>query len=210
MQINGGVVSYEDGVKTVGGDTFSPTRKVRVELNFSVEDGEDSALAIEQALFQARDRVNEYLGLKRPTAHKEIVAPKMVPSKKPSDKDRLAEEAGLPTAEIVTAPKSGPKKGSKAADALDDLENVVIEDGPAMEPDDDISDLTGAAEVEEVTDEELLSKITHKNGETKNATAIRALVAKFSPGTDRKYQAIEIEQAKRPAFLAALAKVPKA
>ena len=60
----------------------------------------------------------------------------------------------------------------------------------------------------EITDDELLTKLTHANGETKNSKAIRTLIASYNP-SDRVYTAREIVQAKRRQFLADLLQIPK-
>jgi hypothetical protein len=67
MQIIGGIVAYEDGVKNTMGDSFSPTKKVRVELNFSLDLGE-GVDQIQAVLDTAQSLTLAKLGLKVPTA----------------------------------------------------------------------------------------------------------------------------------------------
>lgn len=212
-----GEVSVEDGTK--GLEEYAPARKVHVHLSFDVE-ADDLPTMLDHVADLANAKVNELLG--RAALKDEIVVPKLAPTRTAaiekavtparaelSDKDKLAAKAGLT-----------PRKKTATVDPADfDMDLMVTtakpavsdDDFPPEDPipeDDDMSDLLGPV-VPDVTDADLLSKITHKNGATKNAKAIRALVDKHAPDQARKYQAIEIPQANRAAFLSDLEKVPK-
>jgi hypothetical protein len=65
----GGTIRYEDGVKNTAGDTYSPTRKVAVELNFAIPEdpGIDADSYVNDVLDQAIALVNEKLGIAKPT-----------------------------------------------------------------------------------------------------------------------------------------------
>lgn len=218
MKIIGGLIAYEDGIKTVPGDQFSPTRKVRVELNFSLDEGDDSDACVGAVLDKAQAFANSKLGLTAPTAAATTTV-KTVEGEKPAaggrrrgpgakakdgdgkTKDDLAEAAGVPA--------SANQEVSKAADP-DEL------DGGASEPaNDELSDPLAELEQEEVaeiSDAELNSQVTKhlekigaKPGDPRYAT-VRKVMAEHIEGEGPKVLRA-IPQAKRVAFLAALAKI---
>jgi hypothetical protein len=78
MQILGGVVRYEDGVKNTVGDQFSPTRKVAVELNFTLDATDANGStdpAIQLVLDKAEAFVNSKLGIVTKTLTAKVIIP---------------------------------------------------------------------------------------------------------------------------------------
>lgn len=213
MKIIGGVVSYEDGVKTVEGDQFSPTRKVRVELNFSLDDSEKSDTAIAAVLDQAQAFVNGKLNLKVPTAAarssaKPATDPKPAAGK--SDKDKLAEKAGLPTTDLTADGKkaTGPKRPSKP---VDDALNEEEPKPEAVKEGDGLEELfeQGAEPAKEITDADLNHAVQTKNREIANPAAIKKLVASYNPDPAKNFTLREIPQEKRAEFTDKLDKLTK-
>ncbi len=201
MRIIGGVVAYEDGIKTVAGDQFSPTRKVRVELNFSLDDADDENVSILSVLNTAQSFVQGKLGIEAPTAaaakttrrkaadptvgeqHNTAVADVAAASKATaaviSDKDKLAAAAGL--------------TGEKAKPAADP---AAIED-----TNDSLDDILGTP-AKPVTDAELNAAVQAKNKAIKNPVAIKEVLGKFNGGPGKVLA--DIPQEKRAEFLAEL------
>lgn len=193
-------VSYANGSKR---EEYGPVERAEVQLTVALRDGEDYEGVLNAAMGKAVAKVREVLSGKTTAV--------------PTHKEQLAVEAGLvdgvsaskpakPITQKRTPPKIAPPEPELNDDlsGLDDLE-IVQTDQP-----ENLDDLLGDEPPKpvEITDEELLSKVTHTNGRTNNPKAIRALVEQFTPN-DRKYQAREIAQDKRAAFIEALGKVPK-
>lgn len=211
MKIIGGIVSFEDGIKTIPGDNFSPTRKVSVELNFSLDDGDDGDKMIASVLDKAQTFVNGKLNLTVPTAAakttvkqeaKTTAAP--VTPKEPTGKDKLAAAAGL-TDELTqsTAAPKAPRAPRKAADkAQTDLEDLT--GSSAAELNDGLDDLLGEAP-KEITDADLNEAVQKCNGrintaENPGGVRIRKTAAEFLP-EGKQPVLMNIPQASRAAFL---------
>lgn len=214
MKIIGGIVSYEDGVKTVEGDQFSPTRKVRVELNFSLDDGEKSETAIATVLDQAQSFVMGKLNLKAPTAAARSTAkpasdPKPAATGK-SDKEKLAEANGVGSdaqakIDAAAAKKAaGPKR--PAAKPADDA--LGEETPPAAKEEDGLDELFDATEApKEITDADLNHAVQTKNRAVANPKAIKALVATYNPDETKAFTLREIPAGKRAEFVEKLEKI---
>ncbi len=225
MQIIGGIVSHEDGVKTIAGDQFSPTRKVRVELNFSLDKGEgDDAIAA--VLDKAQAFVNGKLGLAVPTAAAKTVAapaPKAVQAEAlaptVNDKERLAQAAGV----VATTPKRGPGRPKATAPVADPDELVPstpiadamhAENEKAQALNDDISDLIGDDKPKEITDADLNHAIQQKmqeitSPENPGGPRIRKLTAEYIGDGTKQPHVRHVPQEKRAAFLKALEALKK-
>jgi hypothetical protein len=224
MQIIGGIVAYEDGVKTTAGDQFSPTRKVRVELNFSVDQGEDGQVAIQTVLGTAQAFVRTKLGLAPNTEQKPAAgtttgrapseapatanAPKRGPGRpaadpKPdikTDKDKLAEAAG------VAAPVVG--KDAPKPEAKPDPAAIVDEETTAVVEEEDPFAVPAAEEVKPISDDDLNSSVGKKNATLNKPPLIRDLVATFKPeGWTKQFTMRDIPQARRPDFLKKLSEL---
>lgn len=198
-QVTGGVVKYERRVKT--GDFEH--KHAAAEISFSVPEGENDTKIIDQAGALAHGQVHRLLGtISGGTDGK-------------TDKDRLAEAAGAP-AEGKKTRAAKPPATPPAADpgAMDVAQEQPAKTEPAKpEPaaadPGDLSDVLSSAPAE-VSDADLTAKIGRVNAATKNPTAIRVLIGKYTPQDGNKHQAAEIPQDKRQAFLAELDTVPKA
>lgn len=224
MKIIGGVVSFEDGVKTTAGDQFSPTRTLRVELNFSLDDGDNADQSISTILDKAHAFVNGKLGLKVSTAA--AVAQVTKTPVVASDKDKLAEEAGLPagasgdvTPKSAAAPKA-PRKPAAAAAAKPAADGELGTETPPIAAklapaDDGLGDLLGEEKpAAKVTDTELNDAVQKKNQdinspENPGGPRIRKVVAAFLDDPTKQPLLREIPEAKRAAFLAELSKLTK-
>lgn len=209
--ILGGTVAYEDGVKQQAGDTFSPTRKVRVELNFAVPEdpGIDPDSVLAEVMEKAVNLTNAKLGLTTATrAAKSIVAQTVAvaPAKVVTGKTKADLEAEvIAKADAAKAPatKRGPKPKvvADAATVVDDTA-VVAGDTPDAAVVDAASMEDWASEaVTEYTDKDMNDHVTKKNATLKNPVAIRALIGSYNPDPKKPFTLREIPQTQRQAFL---------
>jgi hypothetical protein len=215
--IRAGTVSVEDGVKSA--EEYAPARKVRVELSFDVPEGNEAKTVLDYASASADAQVNRLL--KRPTT--QVVGEKPAGTVSPAQMTQKAAAAAREVAKRVQTPPPQNAKTERTPDpsAVVDEEALtpqepVLTDAASVEealtPQEPV--LTDAASVEEweqpkeINDDELFAHLTRVNGATKNGAAIRALIEEFTP-KDRKYQAREIAQDKRAAFIERLKTIPK-
>lgn len=206
--ITGGTVSVEDCVKHAGypDPQFAPTRKVRVELTFdATTDGSDGQDRLDLTAAVADAKVKELLGSK-PTVT--ATSPKTTAA---SGKEALAKAAGVDEAAVAaaTAKKAAGSRAKKPEPtpppATTDAAAVVDEATVVEEVGDEFA-VTEPEPPREITDAELHSGMTKKNGELKNPVPIRAVVAAFKPaGHTGQFTAAQIPQAQRQKFLDQLA-----
>lgn len=181
--IQGGKVVIEDGRK--GAMEYQPPRKVLVEIQFDASEDLDKASEIAAA------KVAELLGV--------TVASSMKPGIVGiSDKERLAAEAGLHTKPVI--PAKAPPKPRKQVLTPPKPDNDELTVEPAATADDELT-ASEVPAVEEITDQDLLDKITRKNETLKDAARIRALKDEFFPKDGNVYQFKQIPQEKRAEFL---------
>jgi hypothetical protein len=218
MVVSGGTVSVEDCVKHAGypDPQFAPTRKIRVELNFDVPEGFEAQVTLDAVAELANKKVRELLGKEKvpsgATAKSEVkpetVAPslpsnsgqtttekpKRGPGRPKTDKDKLAEAAGVQKPEPVD---DGilEESDTPIADALKAASETV---------DEGIDDLLGEEPAKEISDADLNSAVQDWMGKHKPEDAPR--VRKLA--TDRGGPPLSrIPQDKRPEFLKALAEL---
>ena len=215
MKIIGGIIAYEDGVKTVGGDQFSPTRKVRVELNFSIEDGEDAEATIDKVLTKASAFVHQKLvGSKAASGAATAAAPATSPVAAATPpaaggKTKADLEAEKVAAATPRKPGRPPKIVSpepvKAADPAS-MEDVTIVQPEPMKPAADPASMEDLTTVQpaEVTDKDLNDAVQKKNAVLKNPVAIRGVVAQFNPDPTKQFTLAQIPQGQRREFLSRL------
>jgi hypothetical protein len=170
MQILGGVVRYEDGVKNTVGDQFSPTRKVAVELNFTLDATDANGStdpAIQLVLDKAEAFVNSKLGIVTKTLTGRVAVTTPAETNKPkADEPKTPKAPKAPKAPEKTkadlereAGLTGPLPGKEAPktapdpDELTTSAEVSAPVTPAADPN-DISDLMGEA-VKPITDADL-------------------------------------------------------
>lgn len=209
--VTGGSVTVEDGLKAK--EEFAPARKVAVTLNFSVPEGADGTAVLDYVSNLAQSEQDRRMYIKAssvelaPAAPKggdKIEKPAKAPkaAKEPTDKEKLAAQAGVPAT-------STQHKGETPA-LVDDLEAPPAKKAEA--PKDDLEDLLGDTPKPPVTDQELGKAAQEKNGKMKGVAGwapekIRALVGEFvqvdgKPKPGAKLQ--EIPAAQRHEFLKAL------
>ncbi len=219
MRVIGGICSYEDGVKTVAGDQFSPTRRVKVELNFSIDQGDDADIVAMEVLNKAQNFVCEKLGLGRPTAAAKERTIEYAKAPKPTSDALTASNVEVDVGKGIKPPKAplrAPAKGKTKADlaaeagvsakpAQTDLEDALespsltpIADAMVAENDaenDPLDELT-AGPVKEITDADLNAAVRDKNvapfntAENPGAPRIRKLVASFLAPADADKQPV--------------------
>ena len=215
--ILGGIVKFEDGIKTTIGDQFSPTRKVSVELNFAVPEdpGIDADSVVQEVLDKAQAFVHTKLGLKAATPAAKTV---VVETRQPIGQ----KEAAAAAMNAAEAPKKrGPKPKSNPAIEVAKIAPVSVNHGASGLEDWDhpnalpatasaqTEQLSGGAEVEdwdappaEITDKTLNDAVQVKNGKLNDPPKIRKLIADYAVGTPVLRA---IPQEKRQEFLDKLA-----
>lgn len=212
MRITGGIVSYEDGVKSVEGDQYSPTRKVRVELNFGCEaDEEVSDAEILSVLNKAQGFVQDKLGIKGPTPRAKKTVEKVPGSSEPAPGPSVAETQEANIAKAAASSKNAAKAVAqtdkeKLAEAagLTGKDPAAIEDEtPTAEVEDALADLGGdETAAAPVTDADLNAAVKARNAEIKAPVKIRELAAGYNGGPG--HTLAEIPAEKRHEFLAKL------
>lgn len=206
MQITNGKVTYGRTLKT--GDYEN--KRVDVELSFSVGEGESYESILAQAAIAAHRKAHEMLGLS--VLKGEV--PAGAGTKEAAASALNAKDAKQPPIEAKRPPGRPPKATPPpAVDHPVLADPTVLEDPkPAGTKVDDLPktvdplaldelaiDDFSAPAVEEITDEQLHSRLTIKNSTLKNPIMIRQLVLKYAgPGKS----SVQIPQEKRVAFLA--------
>lgn len=194
--ITGGLVRIKDGVKKQ--EDYAPSREVTVELRFDNVEGTDYNLILDQACNAANRKVAELLGKSQAADVKPEKAPKATKAAKPPS----ADPAGMVETKAVVA-DPGSVTGQAISTGGERVDPGVMADAAKVE------DVFTSAPAE-INDNHLMSAITRKNAETKNALAIRALIGKYVPQDGKPHQAAEIEKGKRQAFLTELETIAKA
>lgn len=205
--ITGGRVNFKRTVKT--GDYEGKTAEV--ELTFSTEDGVDYAGLLRLASLTAQNQAHAMLGLAP------VAAPDTIAKDAAKDAYAAAADAGKKTRTRkppAVDPATVEEPARTAEEAQEDFDPLA--DGGEVAPKDvnaDLGDpLEGVGdplESEEapVTDKELVTSITSHNDATRNTTAIRQLISRYTPQDGNKHQAYEIPAEKRRAFLTELATI---
>jgi hypothetical protein len=138
--INGGMVAVEDGIRLVTTDQFAPTKKARVELSFSVEEGGDPVAALDDVAQIARAKVFGILQTYKPGAvmtATEVIARKAEPTVADMKEANAALPAGDPAAVAEPAKRTRAKKETPAADPAaigGDLTALAAVTKPAADP----------------------------------------------------------------------------
>lgn len=201
MQITGGMIAYEDGIKKP--EEYAPPKKARAELKFDIAEGEDADVAMEVVLEKAMGLVGRALSGK-------------------TDKDKLAEAVAAKAAaakgpEVVERKGPGPQTNKKAAAPKAEKPKepasaaaVVEEDFSATPAAEDAKTDPAAMEEfdaapEPVSDAELTSACSKKNAEIKSPQKIRDLVGTYNPDKGKAFQVAQIPQEHRRDFLTKLA-----
>lgn len=193
-QITSGRVVVEDGTKAA--EEYAPARKVCVELFFAVEDGNDAPNMLRLAAKLADDQVSQLLG-RRPTPAVAADEAQPAPVK---TRGKKAE------AKVETPPADDPASflDDSAAEvpAVDPAAIDFSEEVPAEEP-------AVVEDAKPITDADLNSALSKKNGEINDAPRIRKLIAEFNPDPTKPFSIAQMPAAKRPEFLTKLAALAK-
>lgn len=217
MNITGGTISYEHGIKSA--QDYEPPKKAKVELRFDIaEDLKVDAEAVEAYVSKvaaaAKAKVYEMLGgaasakaapkaaaaasaameaVKDVSVAKEIAAPKGK-----TKKDLEAEQnAALKAHAEANKPKPDPA-------SMEDLATVP----PAAKVADPMDELTTVA-ADPISDATLNKAVQVKHQETGDAVAIRAVISTFNPDPTKQFTLAQIPQAERQTFLDKLAELKK-
>ena len=197
--VTSGTIAIEDGTKAK--EEFAPARKVKVELTFSVPEGQDGVAYMHGVARVAEAKVASMLGR---TAPAETAVPKAeTPAQK--KKREAAEAAEAKAAQPERTKADLEREAGLPVTGKSDEE--LLEDEPAAKEaseEDDLGDLLGEAAPPPVTDLELGKAAQDKNakmkaehGEKWAPAKIRDLISKYSDGK----RINDIPAAKRPQFL---------
>lgn len=211
--ITGGVVCIEDGTKAK--EEFAPARKIKIELSFTVPEGQDGTKFLDGVTLHAENKLRALLGrtaapAPQAQASEAAVDPKPRAGRKAADKVPEKTKADLEREhleELKAAEGQGPKTLP-----VDELECEPAPKTAAKPPVDELEDILGTTAAVPVTDQELGKAAQEKNGKMKAVAGwapekIRELVGKFvlvdgKPKPGAKLQ--EIPAAQRHDFLAQL------
>lgn len=208
----GGLVAYEDGVKK--GEEYAPPKKVRVELKFDVEPGQDSQVVLNRVSHMAMAKCAEMLGLKTmtaPVAVKTTTAPaETAPAEaaaKPIDDDPMGLNAPAPAA-------AEPAKRTRRTKAQIEADELAKSQGQPFHPVRDPAAVVDVAPAEpaaseaspsvDLTDRGLLSAVTDINNRIKKAPEITKIILKYCPTDGAAPSLKRIPEDKRQAFMAEL------
>jgi hypothetical protein len=176
--ITNGTVTFEDGVKAK--EEFAPAKKAKVELSFSVPEGQDGVKWLDAVMQIATDKVDEILGRK----------PRAAANEAPAAAGAEGQKAGTSKKKDKPAPAAPAQPERTKADiereALAAMSGATAE-APAAKDEDDLSDILGDAaptprvfsdkELGEICNREAL-RIKAKKGDKYDPKLIRELVAK--------------------------------
>jgi hypothetical protein len=211
-QVTGGLVSIEDGQKKA--EEYAPPRKVRVELGFSVGEGEDFTTVFDIVSQAASTRVAALLngtslavvtnasGANAPAAETPPPKPRVRRTQAQIEADTAAANAAKKAAETPpadTLEEPGDDAGKGAAEAPGD-ELGDLEDDFTVQPAAPATPATA-----EITDADLNSAVQKRNGELKSPDLIRGLIGEYNPDPAKVFQLRQIPQEKRQEFLDKLA-----
>lgn len=191
--IIGGIVRYEDGIKTTTGDQFSPTRKVAVELNFAVEEGADAIAYVQNVLDTAIALTNSKLGLKVPTAAAVATTAPEAPKRAPG-RPKKAEPPKADPAEMSEGPLDTPHVQEAQTTAAGAAPSVT--DPAAMS-----EEFVAEPLAPEITDADLNKAIQVVNAKIKAPQKIKELMHAFNPDTTKQMTVRAIPQAQRKSFI---------
>ena len=187
-KITGGSVKYGRTVKT--GDFEN--KRVDVELQFGVDDGEDHAVILQLASKEAHDKAHAMLGLKKAEEVKAplVNEPKAEPkAEKPKGKTKADLEAEKKA--DLEKPKAEPKPEPKKAD-----DNAFDEAAPENEP--EVTDMMISTALNKQ-----IAILKPKHGEAAGKL-LRALIAEF---VEPPKKSSDIPQNVRGTFLKKLAAI---
>lgn len=227
-QITGGLVSIEDGKKAA--EEYAPARKVRVDLSFSVAEGESYEAVFNMAADAANNRVAMLLGASpvalatsngspapaAPTRTRRTKAEMEAAKAAAGNADPAAVDvdptAGqepvihLPDASTVEDPASiGGSDGGVQTSA-----DPAAIDGAEMVDEWDVQPEQPAEAAKEITDADLNSAVQKRNGELQAPQLIRDLIGSYNPDKSKPFQLRQIPQDERAGFIAKLAALTKA
>lgn len=191
--ITNGMVAFEDGTKAV--EEYAPARKVRVELHFTVDEGMDYGVFLDDAAIAARAKVEELLGKKSTAFMKGEAAIKAAVAENRAAIDALVAEKKKP--------------GRKPKAAVEDDTDAIGGDASKGEPADQI---TGGLEDAEpaqtvnLSDKGLYDVVKAVNAKIRKPAEITAIVGKYCPNDGVPPSVRRIPEGKRTAFLADLNK----
>lgn len=220
-QVTHGLVSVEDGKKAA--EEYAPARKVRVDLGFSVGEGEDFQSIFDTVSQAAVNRVAALLG----TSALQVVGGTEAAPAGTRVRRTKAQIAADEAAAAAGAKVEDPTGGEESVIHLTDAS--AVEDPSAVgEPGAPTTGGAGDAQtsgdasdmsefdipgeplvVDPITDADLNSAVQKKNGELGAPNLIRELIGSYNPDPTKPFQLRQIPADKRPEFMHKLGELKK-
>lgn len=219
--ITSGTIAIEDGTKAK--EEFAPARKVKVELSFSVPEGQDGAAYMHGVARVAEAKVASMLGRAAPAGTTAAPSTPETPAPEAPKPETAAAKKKREAAEAKAAEANKPQRtkadleremleaagGSGAKPAANDGEledeQTIAANGKVVEEEDELGDLLGDTAPVPVTDAELGKAAQEKNAKAKAEygdkwapAKIRDLIAEFA-GAGKRIN--DIPAAKRHDFM---------
>lgn len=202
-QITGGLVSVEDGTKAAV--EYQPPRKVRVELSFSVAEGDDATSTLTYVSDVARRQVDELLG--RLTAGTPAAALAVgEPQKRTRGPNKTPASPPTSDASPAAAPEvpTQPAEGSASPAGAPQTSDAGAEQTSGDEWGADAAEAT-------ITDAELNAACSTTAERVGNPTLVRDAIQSFNTKpAGEKFKVTEIPQNLRASFLQKLTDLKKA
>jgi hypothetical protein len=219
-----------DAIKKTPGDQYSNSRKAEVELHSTVEEGDNADAVLDNVRLAAQIKVEEILsGASSPRKTAGDTPSSPPPSSSSASEKSPAEITEETPKKAATKSRKGRPPGAKnkktvakakakAADAaaIVDVPAEFVGGKPELPEVDDgqdmgLDDILGIeVPVAEISDADLGAETMKKNESLDDPKRIRELIGTFVDYDDRVPKVRDIPQAKRQAFLDALAELKPA
>ena len=200
-RITGGEVTYGRTVKT--GDFEN--KRVDVKLSFGVDENESHEAALGNAANAAVARAHEMLGMvnvvgAQSAAGQSVAAQKPVARRTASTTDKVEAKVAAGTGEVT---KVGPLGAEDPITGIPEGLKRTATASPNNPVADPLDFLGPTPPPAEVTDKELVERVTRHNAKIKNPVAIRELVTKHGATN-----LVSLSQDKRSQFLTEMEALP--
>lgn len=214
--VTGGLVAYEDGRKA--GEEYAPPRKVRVELRFDVEPGDNDQSILDRASSMAMSKVCQLLGLAKTATEVQVqqTTGRMETAGErratvPVDNTTASAPAGADPLDMGSAPAAESAKRTRRTKA--EMEAAKMAEAPPapFPAGSDPTEVTGVEAPEaatsaadpsvDITDRGLLTAVTDINAKIKKAPEITKIILKYCPNDGIPPSLKRIPESNRRTFL---------
>lgn len=214
--VTGGLVAYEDGRKA--GEEYAPPRKVRVELRFDVEPGDDSGTVLDRVGHMAKWKCRELLGTAPALDTSELPVVKPVGRMETSGErratvpvDNTTTSAAADPLDMGSTSATEPAKRTRRTKAEMEAAKMAEAQPAPFPAGSDPAEVTGVEAPEaatsaadpsvDITDRGLLTAVTDINAKIKKAPEITKIILKYCPNDGVPPSLKRIPESNRKAFL---------